>query len=663
MIDEPSYRYILTDFLSGDIIGEVPFSGVSYERVLKRAGSFSGSIAYIPETAHLNLYENTMPGRTALYVMRDNVCVWGGIIWSRSYDSANRTLTVNASEHISYFYHRYIWQTLVYFAPALGVNSYSITGGVATITLGEDHNFTAGMPVKLYRVGTPVDGVHTIATALTPRTFTFSTTQPDGSGTTIDGYCKYFYDNYDVVRDMLAQAATDFGGLQFDNDEIEPARNANIGVTSYSVSSGVISITTEDPHGLIPGQTFRAKNFLGSPFDSSYYTVLTAPTSTTLTANADAGTPSNVGTTALGGYQIIDVTSKRMVANTKIGTITTATNHGLTTGDIVEIFINDGFFDGMQVVTGTPTPNTFTFVRSGYIFADIPLTNVEWGYITGGNFLMVGTYGSYTSNSDPGYAVQTQDSGRNQESQTIRGYNLSSFGDVIETFSNDTEGFEYRIDSEYDALNDTFVNTFVFIDKYLPTPPPPGGYYSIADFGADVLVFEYPGNVASFTVDESAENAATRMWMVGNIEGMSSEASQPYAAAIAADLLNPAPGERKWPLLDQAESQQDVFSEEQLYTMAQDYLAEARPPVADIKISINGSLDPAVGSYVPGDWCSVVFTDQFMKERLADSLEPRSNVLVRKIVSYRVTVPDYPHVPEQVDIELIADWQVDRRGD
>ena len=75
------YRYFTTDLLTNTVLAEIPFKGVSFERSIKAAGSFSGSIPVIPETASMNIYESTMPGKTGLYVVRDQECVWGGIIW------------------------------------------------------------------------------------------------------------------------------------------------------------------------------------------------------------------------------------------------------------------------------------------------------------------------------------------------------------------------------------------------------------------------------------------------------------------------------------------------------------------------------------------------------------------------------------------------------
>ena len=71
-------------------------------------------IAIAPDTKDLNLYENTMPGKTAVYVVRDGICIWGGMIWSREYTLVNRTLSINASEFTSYLQHRVVWKTFNY---------------------------------------------------------------------------------------------------------------------------------------------------------------------------------------------------------------------------------------------------------------------------------------------------------------------------------------------------------------------------------------------------------------------------------------------------------------------------------------------------------------------------------------------------------------------
>jgi hypothetical protein len=190
-----------------------------------------------------------------------------------------------------------------------------------------------------------------------------------------------------------------------------------------------------------------------------------------------------------------------------------------------------------------------------------------------------------------------------------------------------------------------------------PDPPAAGEVSPITRYGAQNLVFEYPGNISNATLDESAEDAATRFFIVGNDSDLGQDASQPYSAATATEFLSTG-----WPLLDQEEARGDSFDEEVLYDYAARYLSEFLPPISDLKINVNGSLAPTVGSYSPGDWCSVIINDDFIKLRLESALEPRSDIIVRKIESYSVSVPDNPSFPEEVDLRLITEWEVDKVG-
>jgi hypothetical protein len=161
------------------------------------------------------------------------------------------------------------------------------------------------------------------------------------------------------------------------------------------------------------------------------------------------------------------------------------------------------------------------------------------------------------------------------------------------------------------------------------------------------------------TLDENAEDAATRFWVRGNLEYLSQDASQPYAAASSLDLLN-----KGWPILDQVEDQKDVGDEAKLYSFAERYLEQTRPPIGNINISVNGSLKPEVGSYKPGDWCSIIIDDDFIKLRLQSELEleGKRDVLVRKIDAFSVSVPNSPTFPELVSLELVFESGVDKVG-
>jgi hypothetical protein len=92
-------------------------------------------------------------------------------------------------------------------------------------------------------------------------------------------------------------------------------------------------------------------------------------------------------------------------------------------------------------------------------------------------------------------------------------------------------------------------------------------------------------------------------------------------------------------------------------------MLENRPPAGFFTVTVNGSVEPIVGTYAPGDWCSLIINDDFVKQRLSSELEPRGTVLLRRINSFSVQVPDSITFPEQITLQLIPEWQVDKRGE
>ena len=115
-------------------------------------------------------------------------------------------------------------------------------------------------------------------------------------------------------------------------------------------------------------------------------------------------------------------------------------------------------------------------------------------------------------------------------------------------------------------------------------------------------------------------------------------------------------------MLDQTEQLDEIEDELTLYQYSQDFLYESRPPIGVITVTVNGTISPVIGSYFPGNWCSLIIDDEFVRQRLASDQEPRDDILVRKINTYEVSVPDNPSFPETVTLELITDWKVDQRG-
>lgn len=662
-----SYRYFLYDVLSNTFLAEVPFKNVSYGRAIKEAGQFRGSIPVTPETSNLDLYNSTLPGKTALYVLRDNVCVWGGIIWTRTYNIITRDIEISGAEFPSYFHHRNVWATWTHEYNA----NVEVVDGIGTVTLTDaTYDFTVGLPVlvtfvneNLVKYGNYFDVLADPA----PTTTSFSFTAVDDQGDDIPNVkdngisVNVHADTYHYVRELLEQIRTDFVEIEPTNTEVAPGTDYLTHIQSISRTSNVATVTVADTTYLIEGLRVKIRN-VGSGFDG--YVVVKNVLSDTQFTYDNSG--SNYPNTAQTGNSASIV--KKAVALDGTVTLTTSSAHGFSAGDVVVIKDVDIFVNGEYVIDSVTT-NTIVYTSYASLTEETKTTGTATVYAE----VMVSTYGSFTANSDIGIAASTAALSNFKTTNSLyRGFQLKNFGEMLDSYSNIINGFEYRVDCAYDAATNSFTRTL----KLMPYKPAslqtyldslPGGKLAPGDvappsaFGADKIVFEHPGNIIDATMEESAEDAATRFWVLGNDSALGSDASQPYAAASALDYLGQGLT-YPWPILDQVEQQQNIYDEEKLLSYADQYLSESLPPISTFNITVNGSLTPSVGSYAPGDWCSIIFDDPFVQLRLDSSLEVRGDVLIRKIDSYEVTVPDTPTFPESVNLQLITESQVDKIG-
>lgn len=105
------YTYVFCDLLTNQIISVLPAQRVTFTNQLNGAGTFTGEINMADlRVQRLNPLAATIPGRTALYIDRGGVLVWGGIIWKRRYSSQGQnssgdpgTLLITGQEFWSYF--------------------------------------------------------------------------------------------------------------------------------------------------------------------------------------------------------------------------------------------------------------------------------------------------------------------------------------------------------------------------------------------------------------------------------------------------------------------------------------------------------------------------------------------------------------------------------
>ena len=110
-----TYRYLFVNILTGAIKAEVPLTGVDFTQSLNAAGTLNAHIMISNVQSNLSgflSYSN--PTQYAIYVDRNGVIIWGGVIWMRSYNSKTQTLTFTAREWLSYFEKRVIASTTVF---------------------------------------------------------------------------------------------------------------------------------------------------------------------------------------------------------------------------------------------------------------------------------------------------------------------------------------------------------------------------------------------------------------------------------------------------------------------------------------------------------------------------------------------------------------------
>lgn len=107
---EHTYTYLFVDLRTDTLLAELPLASVTYSFELNGVGKLSGTIPYNDETLPLDPETASTPARTAVYVDRDGVLVWGGIVWTRTRVTGGKQ--IQAAEFASYYQHRYVKKTL-----------------------------------------------------------------------------------------------------------------------------------------------------------------------------------------------------------------------------------------------------------------------------------------------------------------------------------------------------------------------------------------------------------------------------------------------------------------------------------------------------------------------------------------------------------------------
>jgi hypothetical protein len=87
------------------VLADVDLRAVEFSIRLSGVGDFNCTLFCPKGAAGLFLDDATIPGRSGLYVFRDGVPVWGGVVWKRGWDEDTTTWRLQCKSWESYAYH------------------------------------------------------------------------------------------------------------------------------------------------------------------------------------------------------------------------------------------------------------------------------------------------------------------------------------------------------------------------------------------------------------------------------------------------------------------------------------------------------------------------------------------------------------------------------
>lgn len=110
----PVWSFSIAETIGGEILADLPFDDVNFDLPLNDSGTFGASITFDERIApEFDVRDLTTPVRRSWYAKRDDVPIYGGIIWTSAYDSESMKLQIGGADFWSYFDLRKIVSTAV----------------------------------------------------------------------------------------------------------------------------------------------------------------------------------------------------------------------------------------------------------------------------------------------------------------------------------------------------------------------------------------------------------------------------------------------------------------------------------------------------------------------------------------------------------------------
>lgn len=96
-------RYLFGNLDTREILVELPLTSVSVNTKLNEWGTFRGTFHLDTSGVdNADAVAGTTPGRSFVVVERDDVPIWDGIVWTRTYDSQSKALSLTGRSYEAY---------------------------------------------------------------------------------------------------------------------------------------------------------------------------------------------------------------------------------------------------------------------------------------------------------------------------------------------------------------------------------------------------------------------------------------------------------------------------------------------------------------------------------------------------------------------------------
>lgn len=235
------WRYALYDLLTRQpLVEHIPWDVDPYTKMLGEAGTLTAALTLSdPRVQLLRPRELILPRRTTLVILRDEVVVWEGIIWTRRRRRDNRTLVVAASEIRSHLDKRRLLRPELGYGSAktLAFSGADMFDVLRALLIDAQSVTYAGQPVG--DLGIEMD-TSVLSGVPINRTDT---------ATSQDAYHGYSWQTYGSAMDDLAHSDTPFEWRieSFLDETGQLRRRLLLGYPHLGVPAGDTNLTFEYP--------------------------------------------------------------------------------------------------------------------------------------------------------------------------------------------------------------------------------------------------------------------------------------------------------------------------------------------------------------------------------------------------------------------------------